>query len=97
MHFLAQPSLRSNPEAVADQQHPDHQLWVHRRSTGVAVVRFEVLVQICQIEISINTAKQMVRGHMVIEIEGVKQSVLFAAALSHHAGALPWLLLQLRH
>jgi hypothetical protein len=33
---------------------------------------------------------------VVVEVEGVKQSVLLAAALSHHAGALPWLLLQLR-
>jgi hypothetical protein len=33
---------------------------------------------------------------MVIEVEGVKQSGLLAAALSHHAGVLPSLLLQLR-
>ena len=62
----------------------------------MAVVRCEVLVQICQIEVSINTAEQMVRGHMFVEVEGVKQSVLLAAALSHHAGVLPSLLLQLR-
>src|ERR1700683_2868715 len=91
MHLLAQPSLRANPEAVADQQHPYHQLWVHRWAPSVAVVRFEVLVQICQIEESINLAEHLVRGNMVVEVEGVKQSVLLAAPLSHHAGALPWL------
>jgi len=32
----------------------------------------------------------------LILVEGVKQSVLLAAALSHHAGVLPSLLLQLR-
>jgi hypothetical protein len=62
----------------------------------VAVIRFEVFVQIRQIEVSINTAEQMVRGHMIVEVEGVEQSVLLAAALSHHVGALPSLLLQLR-
>ena len=49
-----------------------------------------------QIEISINVAEHVVRGHVVVEVKGVKQSVLLATALSHHAGALPWLLLQLR-
>jgi hypothetical protein len=33
---------------------------------------------------------------MIVEVEGVKQPVLLAAALSHHASALPWPLLQLR-
>jgi hypothetical protein len=46
-------------------------------------------VQICQIEVSINTAEHVVRGHVVVEIEGVKQSGLLAVALSHHAGLLP--------
>jgi hypothetical protein len=38
----------------------------------------------------------VVRGYMVVEVKGVKKSVLLAAALSHHAGALPSLLPQLR-
>jgi hypothetical protein len=29
----------------------------------------------------------MVRGYVLIEVEGVKQSVLIAAVLSNHAGA----------
>jgi hypothetical protein len=33
---------------------------------------------------------------VLVEVEGVKQSVLIAAVLSHHAGALPLLLPQLR-
>jgi len=61
----------------------------------VAVVRFEVLAQICQIELSNNTAEHVVRGHVVVEVEGVKQSVLLAAALSHRAGALPSMLPQI--
>jgi len=53
-------------------------------------------MQICQIELSINTAEHVVHGHVVVEVEGVKQSVLLAAALSHHAGVLPSLLLEFR-
>jgi predicted HD phosphohydrolase len=51
------------------------------------------MAQIRQIEKSINTAEHMIRGQVLIEVEGVKQAVLIAAALSHHAGALPSLLL----
>jgi len=35
----------------------------------------------------------MIRGHMLIQVEGVKQPVLVAAVVSHHAGALPSLAL----
>jgi hypothetical protein len=31
--LLAQPSLGTNAEAVADEQHPYHQLWINRGST----------------------------------------------------------------
>jgi hypothetical protein len=53
----------------------------------VAVIQRKVLAQICQIEESIDTAEHMIRRHMIVGVEGVKQSVLVAAALSHHAGA----------
>jgi hypothetical protein len=43
MHLLAQAPLRTNPHAVADDQHPDHQLRVDRWSTGLAVIRPKVL------------------------------------------------------
>src|SRR5215212_2155633 len=37
MHFLAEPALRANAEAIADEQHPDHQLRVDRRTPDLAV------------------------------------------------------------
>src|SRR5205085_9472640 len=37
MHFLAEPALRANAEAIADEQHPDHQLRVDRRTSDLAV------------------------------------------------------------
>jgi hypothetical protein len=36
-HFLTQPALMSNAIAVADQEYPDHQLWIDRGSIDVAV------------------------------------------------------------
>src|SRR4051812_49017726 len=37
MDFLAQPSLRPNAKAVANDQHADHQLGINRRPPGLAV------------------------------------------------------------
>jgi hypothetical protein len=37
MDLLTQPPLRSDPEAIADQQHPDKQLGIDGGTAGVAV------------------------------------------------------------
>src|SRR3990170_3657704 len=42
VHFLAQAPFRTNATAVADDQHPDHQFRIDRRSTGGAVEGGEV-------------------------------------------------------
>src|SRR6185295_247964 len=38
MDLLAQPTLRTNAEAIADDEHPDHQLRVNRGPPHVAIV-----------------------------------------------------------
>src|SRR6202042_465811 len=38
MDLLAQPSLRANAEAVADDQHPDQQLGINRGTPDLAIV-----------------------------------------------------------
>ena len=37
MHFLAEPALRANAAAIADEQHPDHQFQVDRGPPDLAV------------------------------------------------------------
>jgi len=39
MDLFAQPPLRADAEAVADDQHPDHQFGIDRRPSNVAVER----------------------------------------------------------
>jgi len=51
----------------------------------VAIKRREMLAQISQIEEPIDAAEQVIRRNMRLEVEGVEQSVLSAAVLSHHA------------
>ena len=85
VHFFAQPAFRADAEAIAEQQHPHHQLRINRGATRVAVERREMLAEIGEIEETINAAKQMIRGNVRVEVEGMNQSVLVAAVLSHHA------------
>ena len=45
LDFLRQPALGADAVAVADDEHPDHQLGIDRGPADVAVVRFELLVE----------------------------------------------------
>jgi hypothetical protein len=45
-HFFAKTALRAYAETVANDQHPDHQLRVDRRSAGVAIERGKIGAQI---------------------------------------------------
>jgi len=50
MHFLAQPAVRADARAIADQQHPHHELGVPRGPSSVAVEWCEVSAQIRPVE-----------------------------------------------
>jgi hypothetical protein len=50
MHLFAEAPLRSYAEAVADDEHTDHQLRINRRTTGVAIATREMLAQFTQVE-----------------------------------------------
>lgn len=88
MHFLAQSPLGSNAEAVADDQHPHHQLGIDRRAAGVAIERSEVFAQLVEVEESIDGAQQMVGWNVIVEVEGVKQSLLTAHLRTLHPDVL---------
>jgi len=49
MDLVAEPTLRANPEAIADDQHAHHQLGIDRRPSDVAVVRPQIRPQLTQI------------------------------------------------
>jgi ribosomal protein S3 len=89
VHFLAQPTLRTNPKTITNYQHADHQLRINRGSANVAVKRGEIGAQIREIEELINAAKQMIGRNVVVKVERVEQAVLVAAVVSHHLSNLP--------
>src|ERR1700722_16991181 len=88
MDLLLQPSLRANAEAVADDEHSDHQLGINRGPPDVAVVGTQVCANLGQVDEPVNLSQQMVVGHMPLEAEPVKQRLLHHAPLAHHRSTL---------
>ena len=87
LNLLAQPALGANAEAVADDQHADHQLRVDRRASGVTVERRQMGAQLAEVEEAIDAAQQVAAGDVIVEIEGVEKSVLATTPLTHHLDA----------
>jgi hypothetical protein len=56
VHLLTQPPLRPDPHAIANDQHPDHQVRVNRRSTNGAVKWRKRAAQRRQIKKPVDTA-----------------------------------------
>ena len=62
VNFLAQPPLRADPKAVADDQHPDHQLRIDRRPSHLAVKRRELAPHLVEIDKTIDRPQQVLRS-----------------------------------
>ncbi len=89
VHLLAQPALGADAEAVADDQHPDHQFRIDGGAAGVAVEGSQVFAQFAEFKNLVDAAKQVVARDVIVEVEGVEELVLRAASLTHHRDALP--------
>lgn len=81
--FLAEPALGTDTQAVADDEHADHELGIDRRPAGVAVERRKMLAQFAQIEEAVNASKQVIARDVIFEVECVEQLIL-NGALTHH-------------
>jgi hypothetical protein len=68
--------FRSNPQAITDQQHADHQLGIDRGSPGVAVICGQVLAKVGEIEETIDGSQKVILRDEVFEIKCVEQLVL---------------------
>jgi hypothetical protein len=84
VHFVAQPALRTDAEAVADDEHAHHQLGIDGGSAGVAVEGGKVATQLTQVEEPVDATQQVIGRHVRIEVEGVEQLVLRTRLLTHH-------------
>jgi hypothetical protein len=82
--LITQPPLRSNAEAVTDQQHPDHQFGINRRSTNTTVERRQVPPNLLKVDKPIDRPQQVVGGNMLLERELIEQRSLFDLPVPHH-------------
>jgi len=72
LHLLAQPALRADRIAVADQKHPDHQLGIDRRAAGVAVIGRQLGPKPAQIESRVDPPKQVISRNYIFQVKLIK-------------------------
>jgi hypothetical protein len=89
MDLLAEPPLGTDAQAVAHQQHPDHQLGIDRGPADRTVKRGQMGPHALQVHEAVNGAEQVVRGNVALQRELVEQLRLVDPPLAHHACALP--------
>ncbi len=88
MHLLAQAPLGADAEAVADQQHADHQLGINRGPSHGAVEAGQMLAQPGAVDEAVDTPQQVIGGDMVFKPECVEQALLHHETLAYHGPIL---------
>jgi hypothetical protein len=84
MDLLAQPPLGADAHAIADDQHPDHQLGIDRGPTGRTIERPQMFANARQVNEPVDRAQQVIRRHMPFQVEAVEQRLLRHRPLAHH-------------
>jgi len=82
--LLAQPSFRADAEAVADDQHPDHQLGIDRRPPEMAVEARQFAPDLVQLDKPVYRAQQMIGWNVLLQRELIEQRSLLDLPMSHH-------------
>ena len=82
--LLAQPPLGADAEAIADNQHPDHQLGIDRGSSDLAVIGLKMRPNLRQIDEAVNLAQEVIVRDMTLKAEAVEQRLLHHLPFAHH-------------
>src|SRR3974377_1058242 len=83
--LFTEPTLRTDPEAVADQQHPDHQLGIYRWPADAAVEARELAPELTELDKPVYRAKEVIRGNVPFKRELIEERSLFALPTPPHA------------
>ena len=81
---LAQPPLRADAEAIADDQHPYHQLRIDRGASQRAVKGRQLPPQITQLDQPVDGPQQMISGNVPLKRKLIEERSLFDLPMSHH-------------
>jgi hypothetical protein len=84
VNLLAQPPLGTNAEAVADKQHPDHQLRIDRGASDVAVIGLKMCPNARQVDEPVDPTQHVIVRDLSFQAEAVEQRLLHHPPLAHH-------------
>jgi hypothetical protein len=84
--LLAQPPLKANTVAVADDQHADHQFGVDRRPANLAVERLQLLPKLPQYppHDRVEAAQEVAFRDALFEVEEIEELALIDRLPTHH-------------
>ncbi|MEA2880534.1 MAG: hypothetical protein QOF14_5730 [Hyphomicrobiales bacterium] len=88
VNLLAQTPLGADAEAVAYDQHSDHQFGIDRGSTNGAVEWSQLPPQFTKLDEPVDRAQKMIGWNVPFERELIKQSSLFDLPMPHHDSVL---------
>ena len=84
MNFIAQPPLRSDAHAIADQEHTDHQLRINRGAANGAIVRCQKRPDVREVHKPIDRTQNVVFRNVPVQIKLVEQRRLQLLSRSQH-------------
>lgn len=74
LDFLAELALEADAVTIADDEHPEHEFGIDRRSAGLTVERLQLLAKVSQHARHnwIDPAQEMARRNALFEVEQVE-------------------------
>jgi hypothetical protein len=82
--LFAKTPLRANAEAVADDQHADHQLGINRGAPRAAVERRQLSPDVAKLDDPVDRPQKAIWRDVPFERELIEQRSLLDLPMSHH-------------
>src|SRR5580698_2054209 len=82
--LFAQPPLGADAEAIAYDQHPDHQFGIDRWPSHRAVKRGQLPPQLAEFDEPVDRPQKMIGRNVPLKRELIEQRSLFDLPRSHH-------------
>ena len=83
VNLLAEAPLRPDAEAIADNQHSDHQLGINRGPSDAAVETSQLPPQLAKFDKSVYRPQKMIGRNVPFKRELIEQRSLFDLPMSH--------------
>src|SRR5436190_20706953 len=86
LDFLGQLAFRAQAIAVPNDEHPDHQIGINRRSANLAVIRLQLPANTAEQRSHkyIDAPEQVILRDTVFKPKRIKQACLIAHLPTHH-------------